>query len=171
MCYCGQGIETTTHFLLHCPNHYCARKTLFDKINQVSGTILRQSDSTITKILLFGDNKLDFETNKTLLMFTIELISLTESFSCPLFGENLMIQQYHFTHILMKHLCFRLVTFSLHVKPDLLILVSGYSEFCKFILKRFLFNPFYLSDILLLVNVRVCNVFLRLIINIKKKKN
>ena len=96
-------------------------------------------------------------------MFTIEFISLTESFSCPLFEENLMIQQYHFTHILMKHLCFGLVT-------DLLILVSGYREFCKFILKRFLFNPFYLSDILLLVNVRVCNVFLRLIINIKKKK-
>ena len=33
-------------------------------INQVSGTILRQSDSTIIKILLFVDNKLDSETNK-----------------------------------------------------------------------------------------------------------
>ena len=85
MCYCGQDIETTTHFLLHCPNHHCARKTLFHKINQVSGTILRQSDSTIAKILLFGDNKLDFETNKILLMSTIELISLTVRFSCPLF--------------------------------------------------------------------------------------
>ena len=85
MCYCGQDIETTTHFLLHCPNHNCARKTLFDKINQVSGTILRQSDSIITKILLFGDNKLDFETSKVLLMSTIEFISLLERFSCPLF--------------------------------------------------------------------------------------
>ena len=73
-------IETTTHFLLHCPNHHCARKTLFHKINQVSGTISRQSDSTITKILLFGDNKLDFETYKVLLMPTIEFISLTERF-------------------------------------------------------------------------------------------
>ena len=62
MCYCGQHIETTTNFLLYCPNHLCERKTLFDKINQVSGTILRQSDSTITKILLLGDNKLDFKT-------------------------------------------------------------------------------------------------------------
>ena len=52
MCSCGQDIETTTHFLLHCPNDHCARKTLFYKINQVSGNILRQSDSTITKILL-----------------------------------------------------------------------------------------------------------------------
>ena len=75
MCSCGQNIETTTHFLLHCPNHHCARKTLFHKITQVSGTISRQSDSTITKILLFGENKLDLETNKILLMSKIEFIS------------------------------------------------------------------------------------------------
>ena len=83
--YCGQDIETTTHFPLHCPNHHCARKTLFHKINQVSGTILRQNDSTIKNILLFGDNKLDFETSKILLMSKIDIISLTERFSCPLF--------------------------------------------------------------------------------------
>ena len=83
MCYCGQDIETTTHFLLHCPNYHCARKTLFHKINQVYGTILRQSDSTVAKILLFSDNKLDFETNIT--DISIEFISLTERFSCPLF--------------------------------------------------------------------------------------
>ena len=85
MCSCGQDIETTTHFLLHCPNHHCARKTFFHKVNQVSGNILRQSNSAITKILLFGDIKLDFETNKILLMSTIEFISLTERFSCPSF--------------------------------------------------------------------------------------
>ena len=56
----------------------------------------------------------------------------------------------------MKHLCFRLVTFFLHVKPDLLILVSGYTDSRKFILKRFFM-------LLLLVNVRVYNVFLHLI--------
>ena len=41
MCYCGQDIEITTHFLLHCTNQNCAGKTLFHKIIQVSGTILR----------------------------------------------------------------------------------------------------------------------------------
>ena len=85
MYYCGQDIETTTDFPLQCPNHHCARKTLFDKTNQVSGIILRQSDPKITKILLFGGNKLDFETNKILLISTIEFVSLTERFSCPLF--------------------------------------------------------------------------------------
>ena len=58
MSYCGQDIETTAHFLLHCHNHHFSRKTLFHKINQVSGNISRQGDSAITKILLFGDNKL-----------------------------------------------------------------------------------------------------------------
>ena len=74
-----------SHFLLYCPNHHCARKTLFPKINQVSGTISRQSDFAVAKTLLFGENKLDIETNKILLMSTIEFISLTERSSCPLF--------------------------------------------------------------------------------------
>ena len=85
MCSCSQDVETTTHFLLHCPNHHCATKALFYKINQVSGNVLRQSDSTIFKILRFGDIELDYETNKILLISTIEFISLTEIFSCPLF--------------------------------------------------------------------------------------
>lgn len=51
---------------------------------QVSGNISRQIDCIITKILLFDDNKLDFEINKVRLMFTTEFILLTEIFSCLL---------------------------------------------------------------------------------------
>ena len=82
MYYCGRDIEATTYFLLHCPNHHCARKDLFPKINLKSGTISRQIDSTITKILLFADNELDLETNKVWVRSTVEFISLTERFSC-----------------------------------------------------------------------------------------
>ena len=86
ICSCGQDIETATHFL-HCPNHCCARKTLFHKITQVSGIISRRSDSTITKIFLFSDNKLDFEAKfYWFLQSTIKFISLTERFSCPVFA-------------------------------------------------------------------------------------
>ena len=60
------------------------QKTLFHKITQVSGIFSTQSDYTITKILLFDDNKQNFERNKILLMLTIEFISLAERFSCPL---------------------------------------------------------------------------------------
>ena len=64
----------------------------------------------------------------------------------------------------MKHLCFRLVTFFLHVKPDLLILVS--------IVKVLQIYFKTLFNLLLLVNVRVCNVSLRLIyLFIKEKRS
>ena len=92
MCTCGQDIETITYFLCHYPNHHCARKTLFHKTNQVSGNISRRGDSAVTKILLFCDNKLDFKTNKYLLMSKIEFISLIERFSCLLNEYRLMIQ-------------------------------------------------------------------------------
>ena len=87
MCSC----ETTTHFLLHCPNHNCARKTLFHKINQVSGNNLRQIDSAITKILRFGDIKLDFETNKILLMSTIEFFFINRKIQLSLIRVKLNI--------------------------------------------------------------------------------
>ena len=35
MSSCGQDIEITATFLLHCPNHHCARKTLVSKISQI----------------------------------------------------------------------------------------------------------------------------------------
>ena len=50
------------------PNHNYTRKTLFQKIHQISENISEQSDSTITKIPLFGDSKLDFETSNTRLI-------------------------------------------------------------------------------------------------------
>ena len=83
MCSCGQDVETATHFLLHCPNHHCTRKIIFRKINQASENILRQSDCTITKILLLGDNELDYETKTFLLVSTIKFISLTGRLSFP----------------------------------------------------------------------------------------
>ena len=44
----------------------------------------QDSDSTSRKTLLFGDNILDFETKKVLLMSTFEFILLTKRFSCSL---------------------------------------------------------------------------------------
>ena len=60
----------------------------------------------------------------------------------------------------MKLLCFRIVTFFLHVKPDLLILVQAIVRVLYIYFKT-------LFTLLLLVNVRVYDVFLRLIF--KKK--
>ena len=72
-----------THFLIHCAIHHCAWKTLFQKTYLSNDNISEQCDSTITKVLLFGDNKLDFETNKILKMSAIGFILPTERFSLP----------------------------------------------------------------------------------------
>ena len=84
ICSCGQGIETTSHFLLHCLNYRCARKTYFLKIYLPDSNILQQSDLSITNDLLFGSEKLKDDKNNALLMATIEFIQSTERFKYQL---------------------------------------------------------------------------------------
>ena len=55
MCSCGVEVETTDHFLLHCPNYLHERKFLLDNIKSVFPNILEQSDSFINNVFLFGD--------------------------------------------------------------------------------------------------------------------
>ena len=86
ICSCGQEIETTSHFLLHSLNYRCAREAFFGKkINLIYSNILRQSDLSITKDLLFGSEKLKDDKNHALLTSTIEFIQSTEGFKYPLF--------------------------------------------------------------------------------------
>ena len=85
ICSCGQEIETTSHFLLHCLNYRCSRKTFSEKINLTDSNISQQSDFSITKDLLFGSEKLEDDKNNALLTSTSEFIQSTERFKYPLF--------------------------------------------------------------------------------------
>ena len=58
ICRCGQDIETSTYFLLHCCNYHCARQSLFEKINKIDSTVLNQNDQDFRKLLPFGNEKL-----------------------------------------------------------------------------------------------------------------
>ena len=58
VCSCDQEIETSTHFLIHCSNYYCARQTLFEKVKKVDSSMSKPNDQFITKFLLFGNEKL-----------------------------------------------------------------------------------------------------------------
>ena len=42
VCSCGQEIETSTHFLLHCSIYHSARQTLFEKVKKIDSSILKQ---------------------------------------------------------------------------------------------------------------------------------
>ena len=72
ICTCGQKIETASHFLLHCLNYRCARKTFFEKNNLIDSNILQQSDLSITNDLLFDSEKLKANKNNAFLTSTIE---------------------------------------------------------------------------------------------------
>ena len=85
ICSCGQEIETASHFLLHCLNYRCARKTFFEKTNITNSNILQQNDLSITKDLLFDSEKLKNDKNSASLTSRIEFIQSTERFKYPLF--------------------------------------------------------------------------------------
>ena len=87
VCSCGQGIETSTHFLLHCSNYHCARQTLIEKRKKIDSNILKENDQLIKNFLLFGDEKLKAAQNKSILTSTIEFLLATVRFNTSLFNK------------------------------------------------------------------------------------
>ena len=85
ICSCGQEIEPTSHFLFHCLNYRCARKTFFEKINVIDSNISNQNDWSITKHLLFSSEKLKDDKNNALFSSTTEFIQSTQRFKNTLF--------------------------------------------------------------------------------------
>ena len=81
ICVCGLEIETTTHFLLHCPLFQSARQSLLINIKKIDESILEKHDERITKILLYGDDKFDLSYNKSTISSTIEFLVSTERFN------------------------------------------------------------------------------------------
>ena len=77
-CFCGNEIETSTHYLLHCPTNTNERMTLLNKIKRINCSLLEFSDTVVTKILLFGDNTLSDASNTLILNSTIDYIISTK---------------------------------------------------------------------------------------------
>ena len=80
LCLCGNEIETSTYYLLHCPTYTNERMTLLNKIKSINCSILESSDAAVTKILLFGDNTFSDSPNTLTLNSTIEYIISTQRF-------------------------------------------------------------------------------------------
>ena len=78
--FCGNEIETSTHYLLHCPTYKNKRMTLLNNIKSINCSILEFSDAVVTKILLFGDNTLSDSCNTLILNSTIDYIISTKRF-------------------------------------------------------------------------------------------
>ena len=56
ICSCGNDIETSGHFLLHCPNFSNERSAFLNIIGSIDKNILTRSDSQVTETLLYGNS-------------------------------------------------------------------------------------------------------------------
>ena len=81
ICAGGLEIETTTHFLLHCPHFQSAKQSLLVNIKKIDESILKKHDELITKKLLYGDGKFEMSCNTSIISLAIEFIVSTERFS------------------------------------------------------------------------------------------
>ena len=70
LCACG-SVETANHFLLHCPSYRTARDSLFSNL----------SCPPTSNCLLFGDERLSFESNKAIFLNVQKYIDTTKRFS------------------------------------------------------------------------------------------
>ena len=84
ICSCGDDIETTVHYLLHCPNYLDERRTLLDNLRSIGENIQDKNDSQISELLLFGVSSNNDASNTCVLNATIQFISATRRFDVPL---------------------------------------------------------------------------------------
>ena len=85
MCSCSLEPETTTHFLLHCPNFTNLRLTLMSNLNDIDPTISSLDDANLVNLLLFGKDSFNNKKNKKVLEKTIEFLKTSLRFDESLF--------------------------------------------------------------------------------------
>ena len=81
ICNCGEDIETTSHYLLHCPHYLQERKTLLNTISCIVPNILDFNNDQLTEILLYGKEDLDNINNTSILDTTINYLIETKRFN------------------------------------------------------------------------------------------
>ena len=57
LCTCSLEVESTTNFFLHCHYFNAIRITLNNSLKAIDKDILKLSDSSLTKVILYGDSK------------------------------------------------------------------------------------------------------------------
>ena len=93
LCLCGNDIQISTHYLLHCSTYTNERLTLLNKIKSINCSILESSDAAVTKFRLFGDITLSNSSNTIILKSSIEYIISTQRFE----GSRVIIKN-HYLH-------------------------------------------------------------------------
>ena len=77
------NVETTVHFLRHCPLFANQRLELFQDLNPIilANDLTISNDQNLIKLLLYGHEGLKFEENQRILQATLRFIGKTSRFS------------------------------------------------------------------------------------------
>ena len=65
LCKCSAEVESTSHFLLHCPIYNNDRSSLLSTIRNSDCKLLEITDSSLTQTLLYGNPSFDIITNSS----------------------------------------------------------------------------------------------------------
>ena len=78
LCSCGNDVESTEHFLLHCPQFVNERCTLLSTLGNFNCSLLENTSNVLTQTLLFGNMSLSPSDNSKILNATIDFILATK---------------------------------------------------------------------------------------------
>ena len=84
-CCCTLNSETTIHYLLHCPNFVEQRRELFRVLNPLLNNTRFLDDEHSVRLLLYGDESFESQTNQSILKATIAFIRKTSRL-CSMHG-------------------------------------------------------------------------------------
>ena len=66
-CSCGLDIESTAHFLLHCPTYITERRSLLSTIENIDNNLLDLYEPVLIRTFLFGSDSFDADANTNIL--------------------------------------------------------------------------------------------------------
>ena len=84
LCPCSLESESTTHFFLRCQNFTDLRKCLMNELIKTDSCILTLDEKSLTKLLLYGDDRYDYKTNKSVILASINFIHYSRRFDVQL---------------------------------------------------------------------------------------
>ena len=84
LCTSNSEGEPTTHFFLHCHHFNAIHITLNNSLKSIDKDILKLSDSSLTKVILFDDSKYSDIQNHDILNLTVTYIIDSRCFGCSL---------------------------------------------------------------------------------------
>ena len=80
LCPCSLESESTIHFFLGCQSFTDLLKCLMNKLIKIDSCILTLDEKRLTKLLLYGDDRYDCKTNKSIILASINFIHSSKRF-------------------------------------------------------------------------------------------